>query len=140
MKYPNILSTTIPKQDIKEILDAISFINEKLPDLVTLNKEERNALPKTGESTIEFVLENLERAESKPGLVPDEVNLDEIRKDVELIRSIYKILSPLKSLEKKLEDSALLAGSEAYLPSISIYNAMKADAILQRHKGAKVKP
>ena len=139
MKYPNILSTTIPKQDLKEILDAISFINEKLPDLVVLNQEELNALPKTGKSTIEFVLENLEQAENKPEIVPEDVNLNEIKKDVELIRSIYKILNPLKKLEKKLEDSALLAGSEAYLPSISIYNAMKADAIRQRHRDSKIK-
>ena len=139
MNYPNLLSTSIPSRDIKEILDAVNFINEKLPDLVMLDQDELNALPKTGESTIQFVLENLEQAEKKPELVPGGVDLEEIKKDVELIRSIYKILKPLKTLEKKLEDSALLAGSEAYLPSISIYNAMKADAIRQRQKQVKVK-
>jgi hypothetical protein len=35
-------------------------------------------------------------------------------------------------------DSALLAGSEAYLPSIAIYNAIKADGILKKHRRSKV--
>ena len=138
MKYPNLISTEIPTKDVKEILSAINFINEKLADLVSLNKEELDALHKTGKTTIDFVLENLKAAESHPELVPDDVDVNEIKKDVKLIHTIYKILDPLKKLEKKLEDSALLAGSEAYLPSIAIYNAMKADAIRQRHKDVKI--
>ena len=133
MTYPNLLSTTIPNKDLKEIIDAINLINEKLSDLVTLDREELDALPKTGSDTIKFVLDNLKVAESHPELVPKEVDLNEIKKDVKLIHSIYKILTPIKKLEKKLEDSALLAGSEAYLPSIAIYNAVKADDIKKRH-------
>jgi len=139
MNFPNFLSTTIPNKDVKEILDAINFINEKLADLVTLNQEELDALPKTSGNTINFVLENLKQAENNPELVPKDVEVNEIKKDVELIHSIYKILNPLKTLEKKLEDTALLAGSEAYLPSIAIYNAQKAEAIRQRHKNEKIK-
>lgn len=138
MEYANLLSTAISNKDIKEIIEAINFINEKLPDLVTLTSEERASLPKMGESTIDFVLEHLDEAEKNPDLVPKNVNLHEIEKDVELIRAIYKILTPLKSLEKKLMDSALLAGSEAYLPSIAIYNAIKADGILKKHRKPKV--
>ena len=118
MKYPNLLSTAIPDKDINEILSAINFINEKLPDLVSLDKVELDALHKTGKTTIDFVLENLKAAQNRPELVPAEVDLNEIKKDVKLIHAIYKILEPLKKLEKKLEDSALLAGSEAYLPCI----------------------
>lgn len=54
MNFPNFLSTTIPNKDVKEILDAINFINEKLADLVTLNQEELDALPKTSGNTILF--------------------------------------------------------------------------------------
>jgi hypothetical protein len=139
MNYSNLLSTEIPNRDIKEILEAINFINEKLPELVTLTQEELAALPKMGVDTINFVTENLKEAQNKPAIVPENVDVDEITKDVELIKAIFKILDPLKNLEKKLEDSALLAGSEAYLPSISIYNAMKADVFRRKHEQKKVR-
>lgn len=138
MTYSNLISTTIPDKEIKEILDAINFISDKLPDLVTLSKEELAALPKMGGNPVDFVLENLKEAENNPDLVPNNVDIDEIIKDVDLIKSIQKILDPLKKLERKLEDSALLAGSEAYLPSIAIYNAMKANAIMKKNKRKKV--
>lgn len=139
MEYPNLLSTSIPKQDLDEILEAINFINDKLPDLITLNNEELDALPKTGTDTIDFVLDNLKAAEKNLDVVPKGVDLAEIKKDVKLILAIYKILNPLKKLEKKLEHSALLAGSEAYLPSIAIYNAIKAEALRKRHDRQKVR-
>ena len=139
MEYPNLLSTSIPKQDLDEILEAINFINDKLPDLITLNNEELDALPKTGTHTIDFVLDNLKAAEKNLDVVPKGVDLAEIKKDVKLILAIYKILNPLKKLEKKLEHSALLAGSEAYLPSIAIYNAIKAEALRKRHDRQKVR-
>ena len=139
MNYPNLLSTTIPNKDLKEILDAINFIDNKLSDLVTLSHEEHDALPKTGTDVITFVLDNLKEAEHNLETIPKDVDLDEIKKDVKLIHSIYKILNPLKQLEKKLEDSAMLAGSEAYLPSIAIYNALKAEDIKKRHAHDKVR-
>ena len=133
MKYPNRISVAIPKSDLKEILGAINFIQEKLPNLVSLSSRELSALPKTSGSTIEFILENLRLADKYPKLVPANIAIDEIQKDVHLINDLNKILKPLKDLVKKLEDSATLAGSEAYLPSIAIYNAIKADAIRKKH-------
>ena len=139
MNYSNLISTSIPEKDLSEILSAINFINHKLPELVTLSDEEATALPKMSKNTIEFVLENLKEAETHPELVPEDIEIEEVKKDVELIKCIQKILGPLKNLERKLEDSALVAGSEAYLPSIAIYNAMKADAIRRKHRKEKIK-
>ncbi|NJN25271.1 MAG: hypothetical protein HC819_04475 [Cyclobacteriaceae bacterium] len=46
MKYTNQISATISNKDLKEIMEAIGFINEKLSDLVSLSDEELSALPK----------------------------------------------------------------------------------------------
>lgn len=126
MQYSNQISTTIPKSDLNEILNAIEFIDGKLSDLVTLSKEEKMALPKIKENTVDFVFDCLKEAEKQPQILPDGIELKEIRKDAELIESIGKILNPLNKLTRKLEDSKLLAGSEAYLPSIAIHNTLKA--------------
>ena len=125
MAYPNLISTTISEESMKKIMDAIDRIEELLPDLVTLSNEKLASLPKVSLSTIEFVYETLELVDKYPTLIPQDVEVPEIRKDAELIGSIYKILKPLRKLVRRLEDSAVLAGSEAYLPSMAIYNAVK---------------
>lgn len=125
MHYSNLISTSISQKEIDEILAAIERINKLLPHLITLSNEEKASLPKVSFSNIDFVNEVLDMAEGNPEQVPESINIPEIRKDIELIESITKILRPLKQLEKKLEDSALLAGSEAYIPSLAIFNSMR---------------
>ncbi len=139
MKFPNMISTTISDKDLKDILTCIHGIDEKLSDLVTLTEEELTALPKTRKNTIEFVKESLKLAEKYPDLVPKNIDIGEVKKDVELIKAIDMILGSLKALVKKLEDSEILAGSEAYLPSLAIYNAVKTRQAVKRRPKEKEK-
>jgi hypothetical protein len=125
MEYPNRISASITKENLQEILDSLERINKLLPDLINISDEQITSLPKVSSSTIDFVYETMELVDRYPNLVPDGIEIPEILKDVELIESINKILKPLKKLVRKLEDSAVIAGSEAYLPSIAIYNAVK---------------
>ncbi len=127
--YSNLISTQIPPQDLNEILAAIDFINKKLPDLVVLSPEEKAALPKMKSNTIHFVHDCLKIAKESPEVVPEDVDVPEIKKDVELVEAINKIMGPLKLLTKKLKHSTLLAESEAYLPSLAIYNANQLEMI-----------
>jgi len=120
--YSNLISTQIPKEELKEILGAIDYINKRLPDLVVLSPEEQAALPKMKSNTIRFVHDCLQLAKVNPEIVPEDVDVPEIIKDVELVEAINKILVPLQLIVKKLKHSTLLAESEAYLPSLAIYN------------------
>lgn len=125
MNFSNLISTRISKETIDEINDLIVQINEKLPGLITLTPEQRDALPQVGEDTFPFVFDVLKKAKENPELAPPAIDLEEIEKDAELIKAIKEIMTPLKQLVKKLEDSELLAGSEAYVPSLFLHNAMK---------------
>jgi len=136
MQYNNLISTSITQKEIDEILAAIERINKLLPNLITLTSEEKASLPKVSYSNIDFVNEVLDMAEKNPEQVPESIDIPEIRKDIELIESISKILQPLKQLEKKLEDSALLAGSEAYIPSLAIFNSVRMSARLHTRQHA----
>ena len=139
MIYPNLISTTIPKGDLKEITDALKFIDDKLSQLVTLSSEELSSLPTRKRETIQFVQENLDLARKNPELVPDDVELAEIQKDVDLVKSIDAILEYFNKIRKKLEHSAILANSEAYYPSMAIYNSIKSDAIRKKQQRKAVK-
>ncbi|MFW5759819.1 MAG: hypothetical protein ACOCXH_02430 [Cyclobacteriaceae bacterium] len=125
MQYANKISTSITRKEVDEIVSHVDQINKKLENLVKLTEEEKSAMPHMGEETIAFVFNVLEKAEKEPSLVPAKVDLDEIKKDVELISAINKIYHPLKDLVRKLEDSALIASSEAYFPALAIFNSIK---------------
>ena len=130
--YSNFISSTISQDQINEIIAAIDRINAKLPTLVSLSNEELSSLPKVSMKNIDFIHEVLDFADTYPDLVPSHIDVQEIRKDLRLIESISMILKPMKQLVKKLEDSALLAGSEAYIPSLAIYNSVKAGTARSR--------
>ena len=130
--YSNLISTSISPEQINEILAAVDRINAKLPTLVTLSNEELTSLPKVSYRNIDFIHEVLDFADTYPELIPPDIDVQEIRKDVKLIESLTKILIPIKKLVKKLEDSAILAGSEAYIPSLAIYNSVKAGTARSR--------
>jgi hypothetical protein len=130
--YNNLISTSISEEQIKEITRAIDRINAQLPTLVTLSNEEISSLPKVSYKNIDFIHEVLDFADTYPDLIPSHIDVQEIRKDLQLIESLSKILKPMKKLVKKLEDSTLLAGSEAYIPSLAIYNSVKAGTTRSR--------
>lgn len=136
--YSNLISTSISQEQINEILAAIDRINAKLPTLVTLSNEELSSLPKVSYKNIDFIHEVLDFVDTYPELVPPDIDVQEIRKDVKLIESLTKILIPIKKLVKKLEDSAILAGSEAYIPSLAIYNSVKAGTARSRSTQMRV--
>ena len=85
MQFANKISTSIKNNDVEEILSQINKIDKKLKNLVALSDEERQSIPHMGNATVSFVFDVLEKAERYPELIPEEVDLEEIKKDVDLI-------------------------------------------------------
>jgi hypothetical protein len=125
MEFSNLISTSISEKVVDEIIQSIDNIDKKLPGLLTLSSEQKDALPHMGEDMEPFLFMVLQKAKKNPDMIPPGIDLEEIQKDVDLIQATNRILEPLRKLVQKLEDSALLAGSEAYVPSLFLYNVMK---------------
>ena len=132
MIYKNLISTEIPEKSIKEILQAISHIESLLPQLVELTREDRLSLHPLNEGGIAFINKALKIAIKNPEVLPPEIDLVEFKKDVDLIHSLEKILMPLKKIVHKLEDSRLLAGDEAYIPALTIFNTVETHKAVYR--------
>jgi hypothetical protein len=139
MAYSNKVSTTIPKNQLKEIIKVIESIDQKLPGLATLTDEEIAALPKMNAHTETFVDECLKYSREYPNHIPSKIDVQEIKKDVMLIKSLIQINDTLTKLKKKIEDNILLASSEAYLPCIAIYNSIKTAKIIKSNQTKKRK-
>jgi hypothetical protein len=128
MSKDNLVSIEMKQEDLQAILDAIAVIKTRLPNLVALTPGERKELAKMGDKTIAFVEKSLEYAESNAQIVPPYVNVPELRKDIKASEQLNQVARALVQLSDSLNDTALLAGSEAYKAALAFYNSVKAAA------------
>lgn len=83
MPKDNLISIDIPAEDVQVVMDAIGINEEKLkPYLVALSSEERKSLLKMGDRTIPFVAKMIEYADTEPEIVPNYMDVPELKKDL----------------------------------------------------------
>ena len=106
------LSATMSATDVKEVMNAIQTIKQKMPFLQALSGDERRALPQPGDRGRAFISKALEVAAQNPDIMPGLFSLEEMRKDVELGNTLQPILLSLTQLQDRIEDTARVASSE----------------------------
>jgi hypothetical protein len=125
MKITNLVSATLTTEDQREVMDAIALIRSKLPFLLSTTPEERKALTKMGDKSQAFVSLALDLASQDPDFLPRSLDVEEMRKDLELFQKLRPILLMLTQLQELVGNTSMLAGSEAMTAALTIYNAAK---------------
>ncbi len=124
MPNENILSAELSESDLAALKDAIQLFKDKLPFLVNLTPKERRAYPKMGDKSTAFVYKALDYAKYKEVLVPAYLNVDEFEKDLKLVKSLKALAREINMLAEGLDDTAMLAGSEAYKSALVFYRSV----------------
>lgn len=119
------IHATLTQADRDAIADAITTIQKHLPFLIDLVAEERSSLAKMGTKTRSFVAQALEVASRNPDFLPRSFDLEKMRRDLELFQDLNSILMSLKQLQDMVDDTCMLAGSEAYTAALTVYNYAK---------------
>ncbi len=133
----NLISITVDTQLEKAIIEKINELKAMLPQgLITLTDAEKSVLPKMGDKSLGFVEKCLDAATSNPAVCPSFVDLEESRKDLDMFMFLNRVQRALAQVNGPINDSATLAGSEAYAASLSVYNLSK-DAARRGVPGAK---
>ena len=122
----NRISASLTPEDKLAVLAAIATIKEKLPFLLGLSPQESKSLLRLGDKSRAFVAKALEVATQNPDFLPRSFDIEEMRKDVELFEALYPITLALSQLQELLDDTVALAGSEAYMAALAVYNYAKA--------------
>lgn len=117
----NRISATLSDADQQTVLSAINTIRQKLPFLIDLTPEERHTLPKMGDKSRGFVSQTLDVATQNEDILPRSFDVEEMRKDVELITQLSPIMTALAQLQELVEDTFLAVGSEAYTAALLVY-------------------
>ncbi|MCU0549242.1 MAG: hypothetical protein MUC48_07835 [Leptolyngbya sp. Prado105] len=125
MKATNLVSASLTADDQKEVMNAIALIKSKLPFLLSTTAEERKALTKMGDKSQAFVSLALDLANQSQDYLPRSFEVEEMRKDVELYQQLRPILLALTQLQELVDNTSMVAGSEAMVAALTVYNAAK---------------
>ncbi|HEY9620709.1 MAG TPA: hypothetical protein V6C78_10085 [Crinalium sp.] len=124
MTTPTI-DATLTQQEIDEIVAALKTIRDRLPFLIGLSAQERRQIPKMGRKSQTFAVRALDMATQHNDVMPRHLNVEEARRDLALFESLNPILQAVSHLRELLEDTQILAGSEAYAAARLAYNSAK---------------
>jgi hypothetical protein len=125
MSIDNRISATISAADKTTIQTAIQTIRTKLPFLVNLTLAERKELPKMGDKTLAFDEKCAGYMAAHPELVPSFVIPAEVTKDRALRVDLNDIAREIGQLFEGVEDTLMLASSEAYMADLSFYQNVR---------------
>ncbi len=126
MAFENRISMRLTPEDQQRINDSLRAVQETLtPYLVALTAEERKNLPKMSDRTTPFVEKALSYAQANPSISPLFLNVEEFKVDLEAVYQLTELLRTVDQLSDLLNDTVLLAGSEAYEAALTFYSSAK---------------
>ncbi|MDR3246260.1 MAG: hypothetical protein LBT50_07490 [Prevotellaceae bacterium] len=118
--------TAIPAEVLVEVHGYIhSALNALQPYVLPLTPEERRVLPKMGDKTLSFVEKSFDFATSNPALTPPYVDMAAFAIDKSDATGLRALLNSAHQLVEYIDDTEMVAGSEAYQSALSFYNAVK---------------
>lgn len=120
------LSIQIPPEVLAQVLDLQSQINQLMaPYVIALTPDERHDLPKMAEKTVSFVSKALDYAESNPEFAPKYLDIKALQTDVKAVTDLTSVEQPVQNLFIQLNDTIMMAGSEAYIAALMYYNSVR---------------
>ena len=117
----NRLSVTATSAQLTAVKNALQTINTNLPFLVGLTAEERAALPTIDVNNKAFTEDAINAGANNASLVPSYVSVANMQSDMTLFSQLDEVIQLTRQLLEKLEDTQMLAGSEAYTSALALY-------------------
>ena len=122
----NLISLTIDSSRFTAIEAAVTALEKELVDFVELSVEQRRELLKLGPRTEVFCRATIEVMERNPGALPADFDLNAIRQDRVAIDQVRPLLSRLRMLVSRVQDTEMALGSDLYKAALDGYRFAKA--------------
>ena len=122
----NLISLTIDSSRFAAIDAAVTALEKELVDFVELSVAQRRELLKLGPRTEVFCRATIDVMERNPGAFPADFDLDAIRQDRVAIDQVRPLLSRLRMLVSRVQDTEMALGSDLYKAALDGYRFAKA--------------
>ncbi|WP_379967238.1 hypothetical protein [Epilithonimonas sp. UC225_85] len=117
----NRLNITATPAQIAAVKTALQTILTNLPFLIGLTTDERISLPAIDVSNKAFTEDAISAGVNNASVLPAYVAPSVMQTDLSLFSQLDEVIALVKQLLEKLEDTQLLAGSEAYVGALTLY-------------------
>ena len=128
----NLISAQISDEDLKEVLQAIALIKQKLPFLQKLSKRAKKSTSMLKDKRIPFASKALDYAEHVSNLSPNPELLAEAQKDSALFEKLQSVDREMQQLSEMITDTRMLAGAEFYDFARIVYKMSKIAVSLEQ--------
>lgn len=122
----NRVSATLSNADQQDVLSALNTMRQKMPFLIDLTPGERRTMLRMGDASRAFVSQALEIALQNQDILPRSFDVEEMRKDVELLAALAPIMAALAQLNELVDDTFMEVGGEAYAAALAVYQYARA--------------
>ena len=125
----NRISVSIPDDVIAQVTTALNRIKTLLqPYLQRLTVEERHDLLKLSDKSLSFVSKVNDYCTSSGKFCPSYMNVDEFKRDFETASTLKPVLDLCEQVCSNIDDTVMLAGSEAFNGALLYYNGVQVAA------------
>jgi len=119
----NRVNTTATAAQLTAVRTAFQTILTNLPFLVGLTADERKSLNAIDVNNKAFAEDALSAAVNNATLVPGYISVPTMQNDLTLFAQMDEISGLANQLCERIEDTKMLAGSEAYNTALSLYKS-----------------
>lgn len=119
------VSAELSKENEDMAVAKINELEELLPFLIGLSTDARMALPKLGKKNLDFCDRTLIYGKDNDILITKFMNIEEMERDMKLLKQLQRILSLIEPLYEKIVDTYIELGAEVYSAGRVIYRTSK---------------
>jgi len=124
----NRIDTVMTSAQITDVKNAIDTINSALSFSVSLTTEERASLPKISVANKSFTEDAINALANNASIFPAYLDVKLMQNDLKLYQQLDELAIMLRQTLELIEDTRILAGSEAYVAALSVYKLVGAAA------------
>jgi hypothetical protein len=124
----NRINVVMTAAQITKVKNAILDIKTNMPFLIGLNVDERIQLPKISVVNKAFTEDAINAVTNNAEILPSYLSPVSMQNDLTLFNQCDEIASLLRQVLERVDDTQMLAGSEAYVAALTAYKLFGAAA------------
>ena len=124
----NRIDTVISDADLAKVNTALNDIESTLSFLIGLTVDERVQLPKINVVNKSFTQDAINAVVNNSAMLPAYLDKTAMEKDMDLYLQLDKLAIRIRQLLEKIDDTQMLAGSEAFVAALTAYKLFAAAA------------